>query len=104
MSDPENSSGAAPTAFDALVDKMRRDIEKMEKEEAPAADRVSKLKTILDAALHEAGAAKTAAAQTLHDGAERVRDQMKAHPMTTISSAFAAGYMIGKSIAGRVKK
>jgi ElaB/YqjD/DUF883 family membrane-anchored ribosome-binding protein len=94
----------ATTAFDALLEKMKRDVEEMEKAETPAGGAAAKLKAIFDAALQEAGAAKENAAQKLHEGAEKARDQLKAHPVTTISAAFAAGYMIGKSIAGRVKR
>jgi ElaB/YqjD/DUF883 family membrane-anchored ribosome-binding protein len=99
----ERTEEAAPTAFDSLVERMRRDVEALETTDGRASEGIAKLKAILDAALHEAGAAKASAAQAVEGGAKKAHDEMKAHPMTTISAAFAAGYMIGKSIAGRMK-
>lgn len=95
----------APTTFDSLLAKAKRDLEEIEASDAPAdSGAATRLKAIFDAALHEAGAVKDSAAQKLHDGAEKVREQIKANPMAAISTAFAAGYLIGKTMAGRVKK
>jgi ElaB/YqjD/DUF883 family membrane-anchored ribosome-binding protein len=95
--------GGAATAFDMLIDKMRSDLAK----EDAAGDRpahVSRLRSIFNAALADIEGKGVHAVEQARESAEKVRDQMKAHPMATISGAFAAGYFVGKAIAGRARK
>lgn len=99
----EEKDGSAATTFDALVDKMKSDLAN----EEVAGDRrahVSRLRSIFDAALADLEGKGAHAAEQVREGTEKVREQMKSHPMATISSAFAAGYFVGKAIAGRARK
>lgn len=97
--------GDDATAFDSLIDKMKSDIDADESGgDAAGAGHVAHLKSIIEAALREVGGAGDAVAESVHEGAETIRAQIKAHPAAAISSAFAAGYFVGRTIAGKVKK
>jgi hypothetical protein len=99
------NAGDDATAFDSLIDKMKSDIDAAERDEDPAgAGHAAHLKSIIEAALREVGGASDLVAESVHEGAETIRTQIKAHPAAAISSAFAAGYFIGRTIAGKVKK
>lgn len=91
------------TAFDLLVERVKRELAEGDGER-PHSHHVSKLHAIFETALAEIGDRGANAAHQIQGGAEKVREQMKAHPMTTISSAFAAGYFVGKAIAGKARK
>ncbi|MEK7265716.1 MAG: hypothetical protein AAB227_06410 [Pseudomonadota bacterium] len=99
----EENDVTASTAFDALIDKMKIDLAK----EGEAGDRsahVSRLRSIFEAALADIEGKGAHTAEQVREGTQKVREQMKAHPMATISSAFAAGYFVGKAISGRARK
>lgn len=108
----QKDESADQTAFDTLVAHARREIDDLERADAvddannngANSGGAARLKAIFDAAITEAGAVKDEAAHKIQAGAEKVREQIKANPMTTISAAFAAGYMIGRKVAGKVKK
>ncbi len=100
---PDEIDASAVTTFDALIDRMKSDLAK----EESAGDRsahVSRLRSIFDAALTDIEDKGANVAGKFHEGAEIVREKMKTHPMATISSAFAAGYFVGKAIAERARK
>jgi hypothetical protein len=101
----ENKSGnsGGETTFDALIEKMKHDVSLDENQGAPA-EHVSRLAHILEAAVREVADAGEGVATRLHTETEKMRAQMKSHPVATISSAFAAGYFVGKAIAGRARK
>lgn len=96
----------AKTAFDTLLERMRKDVTELEERHAAAPDeaRAPRLQGILDAAIKEARNRSDAIRSTVADGAEALREEMRAHPGASISAAFAAGYMVGKSIAGRSRR
>jgi thiamine monophosphate synthase len=95
---------APATAFDALVARMRRDVKTLEaRDEGGLKESSARLQHILDAAVREARAKVGEARAAVADGLDDIHDGMKAHPAATVSAAFAAGYLIGKSIAGRTK-
>lgn len=92
------------TAFDALVERMRRDVRKLEARKDDAVKESSaRLQGVLDAAIHEARAKGDVARAAVGREAEKLHEEMKAHPTATVSAAFAAGYLIGKSIAGKAR-
>jgi ElaB/YqjD/DUF883 family membrane-anchored ribosome-binding protein len=101
--DSEIEKGEA-TAFDALVERLKRDVEDAKADGADAKGHVDRLRSILTAALHEAERAAGSASVEIQAGADKVREQLKEHPMTTVSAAFSAGYAIGKAIAERTRK
>ncbi len=103
MTDADKQDPSDATAFDLLVERVKREIAEGDGAR-PHSAHVSKLNDIFETALADIGDKGAHAAQQFHDGAEKVRGQMKAHPMTTISSAFAAGYFVGKAIAGKARK
>lgn len=103
MDEAKSAAANGETAFDALVEKMKRDVS-LEDHQAAPADHVSRLAHILDAAVREVAEAGVGVASRVHTESEKMRAQMKSHPMATISSAFAAGYFVGKAIAGRARK
>jgi CHAD domain-containing protein len=90
------------TAFDVLIERMKKDIDSAE--EKPAESRAGRLKSVFEAALAEAAGKREDAARLLHVGVEKARDEIRAHPTASISAAFAAGYLVGKAIAGRARK
>lgn len=95
--------GGAATAFDMLIEKMKSDLAK-EDDAGDSAAHVSRLRSIFNAARADIEGKGAYAVEQAREGTEKIRDQMKAHPMATISSAFAAGYFVGKAIAGRARK
>lgn len=103
MTGNDRNGGASATAFDALVDKMKADISKERPAQDPA-DHVSLLQSIFHAALADAGAARDALAGQINEGKESIRAEIRSHPAATISAAFAAGYVVGKSIVGKIRK
>lgn len=103
MVEMKDESEPDPTAFDAIVDKMKKELNGAESGAASTAH-VSQLRAIFDAALHEMAAKGGSAAGRIHDEAEKMRTQMASHPAITVSSAFAVGYFIGKAIAGKARK
>jgi len=40
----------------------------------------------------------------MREEGQKISEQMKTHPAATISSAFAAGYLVGKSVTRKVRK
>lgn len=90
------------TAFDSLIERMKKDIDG--EETKPAERRAGRLKSVFEAALAEAVGKRDEAARLLHDGVEKAREEIRAHPTASISAAFAAGYLVGKAIAGRARK
>lgn len=101
---PGDSEMDDATTFDALVEKLKRDVADAKADGADAHGQVDRLRSILVAALHEAENAVESASGNLQAGAGKVREHMKTHPMMTVSAAFAAGYAIGKAIAERTRK
>lgn len=101
----EAGVGSAPaTAFDALVARMKHDVKDLEARKGGALkESSSRLQGILDAAIHEAKTKGEYARAAVEEGAEKIHDQLKKHPTATVSAAFAAGYLIGKSIAGKAR-
>jgi len=99
----EEGDGSAATTFDALIDKMKSDLAAADAATDGSAH-VSRLRSIFEAALADIEDKGAYAASQLREGSHKVREEMKAHPAATISSAFAAGYFIGKAIAGRARK
>lgn len=100
MTEPKDETSS--TAFDALIDRMKKEIDG--EEQKPTVGRAARLKSLFEAALAEAAGRRDDAARLLHDGVEKARDEIRAHPTASISAAFAAGYLVGKAIAGRVRK
>jgi hypothetical protein len=94
------------TAFDTLLERMKKDVVELEERSAaaPAESRAPRLQGILDAAIREARSKGDTIRSNIADGAEALREEMRAHPGASVSAAFAAGYMVGKSIAGRTKR
>ncbi len=103
MDEANSDAAKTETTFDALVEKMRRDVSLEENQRAPT-EHVTRFTHILEAAVREVADAGSGVASRVHTESEKMRAQMKSHPMATISSAFAAGYFVGKAIAGRVRK
>lgn len=107
MDEETNDPATPPTTFDALVERLKRDVEAV-KDPAARATHAAKLQSIFSAAMHEieekgAGVA-AAAAHQIEAGAETVRAEIRTHPVAAISGAFAAGYAVGRAIAGKVRK
>ncbi|NWG70912.1 MAG: hypothetical protein HXY23_04775 [Parvularculaceae bacterium] len=96
----------AKTAFDTLLERMKKDVAELEERSAAAPDeaRAARLQGILDAAIREARNKGDAIRSNIADGTEALREEMRAHPGASISAAFAAGYMVGKAIAGRSRR
>ena len=97
------------TAFDTLLERMKKDVADLDERAvaAPIEGRAaasSRLQGILDAAIREARDKGEVIRTNIADGAEQLREEMRRHPTVTVSAAFAAGYMIGKSIAGRARR
>ncbi|OFX05941.1 MAG: hypothetical protein A3E78_02115 [Alphaproteobacteria bacterium RIFCSPHIGHO2_12_FULL_63_12] len=99
----EENDGSPATAFDALIEKMKSDLARDDAADDRAAH-VSKLRSIFDAALADIESKGAEAASHAREGAQKVSEQMKSHPVSTISGAFAAGYFVGRAIAGRARK
>jgi hypothetical protein len=92
------------TTFDALIARMRRDVRDLEvREEEGRRASASRLQAVLDAAIHEARVKGAEVRETVGAGAEMLRAEMQRHPTASVSAAFAAGYLIGKSIVGRTR-
>lgn len=102
-SDPEKPGSAAETTFDALIERMKHDISTEENAQTRTGA-AARLGEVIEAALHEAGGKAAHVAEQVHDASEKVKTEMRSHPTATISGAFAAGYFIGKAIAGRARK
>lgn len=100
-----SSENKAPmTAFDALVERMKRDVAGLDATKPEAQKNASsRLQTVLDAAIREAREKAINVREAVGDGAEQLRAEMKSHPAAAVSAAFAAGYVIGKSIAGMAR-
>jgi len=103
MDEAENAAAKGETAFDALVEKMKCDVS-LEDDQCAPSEHVMRFAHILEAAAREVAEAGSAVASRVHAESDKMRAQMKSHPMATISSAFAAGYFVGKAIAGRARK
>jgi len=99
----EENDGSAETTFDALVEKMKSDLAGADAASDGSAH-LSRLRDIFDAALADIEGKGAHAASQLREGTHKLREEMKAHPMATVSSAFAAGYFVGKAIASRARK
>lgn len=101
----ESETRLPKTAFDTLLDRMRKDVAETETRDPHGAAQGAavRLQGVLDAAIREARDKGGAIRATVADGAEALRDEMRRHPTATVSAAFAAGYLIGKNIAGRAK-
>ncbi len=97
----------AKTAFDTLLERMKKDVTELEARSAsaPAEARGSamRLQGVLDAAIREAREKTEVIRSTVAGGADQLREELRRHPAATVSAAFAAGYLVGKSIAGRAK-
>lgn len=103
MTDSDRMDDAHPTAFDALVEKMKADISR----DAPAkdqSDHASLLQAVFKAALADAEDVRDSVIGRLNEGKEKIRTEIRSHPVTSISAAFTAGYAIGRAIAGKVRK
>ena len=96
-------TGLHKTAFDTLLARMKKDIAELEAREPAGAGRggAERLQGVLDAAIREARDKGDAIRANIGEGAEKLREEMRRHPAATVSAAFAAGYMIGKTIVGR---
>jgi len=98
----------AKTTFDTLLQRMKKDVSELEARSvtAPAEARSSatRLQGVLDAAIREAREKTEVIRTTVAGGADQLREEMRRHPAATVSAAFAAGYLVGKSIAGRAKE
>ncbi len=103
MTDPNTSGDAHSTAFDTLVEKMKSEMER-EAPEKTHADHASLLQSIFERALADAGGVRDSVVGRFHEGKEKIRAEIRAHPVTSISAAFTAGYAIGRAIAGKVRK
>lgn len=103
MTDPQSSGDNRATAFDALVEKMKSEAERDAPEKAHA-DHASLLQSIFESALADAGGVRDSVVGRLNEGKEKIRAEIRAHPVTSISAAFTAGYAIGRAIAGKVRK
>lgn len=107
MSDDPNDPLSQATTFDALVERVKRDVEAVD-DPAARASHAARLQSIFAAALHEfeekGAGVVAAAADKIEAGAETVRAEIRAHPVAAISGAFAAGYAVGRAIAGKVRK
>ena len=99
--DPKPDAGQ--TTFDALIEGMKREIDINDvAEERP--HHVARLRSIFEAALHEAEDKGDEALELVKSETGKIREQMKAQPMATISGAFAVGYLVGRTIAGRSRR
>lgn len=93
------------TAFDTLLERMKKDVSEAEtRGPLDVRGSATRLQGILDAAIHEAREKGDVIRATVADGAEQLREEMRRHPTATVSAAFAAGYLVGKSVAGRAKR
>lgn len=101
--DLERPGASDETAFDVLIERMKRDISEAEHAQL-SAHHAARFHDLLDAALREAAGGAAHAGERIHEVGEKARAEMKAHPAAAISSAFAAGYVIGKAIAGGTRK
>lgn len=99
----DESDGSTATTFDALIEKMKSDLAGADAEKNDSGH-VSRLRAIFEAAVADIEGKSAHAVSQLREGTHKVREEMKTHPMATISSAFAAGYFVGKAIAGRARK
>jgi hypothetical protein len=103
MTNAEGESGAGQTAFDALIEKMRSEV-KSEPSTEEQAGHMSLLQSIFEHALADAGAVRDSVLGRLNQGGERIRSEIRSHPVASISAAFTAGYVVGKSIAAKVRR
>lgn len=103
MAGAEKRDGQHQTAFDALVDKIRSDV-RADPSREDHAGHVSLLQSIFENALSDAGNARDAVVGRLNEGKENIRSEIRSHPVASISAAFTAGYVIGKAVAGKVRK
>lgn len=103
MPDQSRPDDPDRTTFDAIVAKMKADIAS-DHAATDKSDHVSRLQSIFETALADIGDARETLAGQVHSGADKIRAQIKSHPVATISAAFTAGYIVGKSIAGKVRK
>lgn len=103
MTGAQGRDDPGKTAFDALAEKMKAEVEADPSAEDHAGH-VSLLQSIFEHALADAGGVRDQVIGRLNDGKERVRAEIRAHPVASISAAFTAGYVIGKAIAGKARK
>ncbi|MFN3960258.1 MAG: hypothetical protein ACK4NP_10130 [Parvularculaceae bacterium] len=103
MTGAEGRGDPGRTAFDALVEKMKSDVEAGASADDHAGH-MSLLQSIFENALADAGGVRDQVIGRLNEGKERVRSEIRAHPVASISAAFTAGYVIGRAIAGKARK
>jgi hypothetical protein len=95
------------TAFDTLLERMKKDVRETEERAAVSGNEgrwaADRLQGVLNAAIREARDKGERVRAHLSDGAEVLHEEMRKNPAATVSAAFAAGYLIGKTVAGRAK-
>jgi hypothetical protein len=92
------------TTFDLLIERMGRDVDRLEAQDHGPQEATARLQHVLNTAIAEArNKARTIRAAAGVAGAA-LHEEMSSHPTASISSAFAAGYLIGKRIVGRARR
>jgi len=99
----EKIAAGDSTAFDTLADHMRREMKEGE-EAKHGPDAMARLVAAFSAVLGEADDLREGVTEAMREEGQKISEQMKTHPAATISSAFAAGYLVGKSVTRKVRK